>query len=89
MTRLTPDTLIMFAGQLEDLAGRITGFTQFIRRDLGSKGVHATVVGLLRKHGLEGNTELAEDIITLTEKLRQTTRDYYVNRMLEPADDNI
>lgn len=89
MPKLTPDQLRALAGQLEDLADDLSAFPKFIRRDCGSRSVHATVVDVLRKHGLEGNTALAEDILGLTEKLRRTVRDYYQNKFLGETGDEL
>ena len=45
--------------------------------------MHARVIEMLREHGLEGNTALAEDILELTDKLRLTVRTYYEGQFLD------
>ena len=79
----TPDRLRSISAELDDLADRLNGFRKYIRRDLGGTPVHARVVEILREHGLEGNTALAEDILELTDKLRLTVRNYYESQFLD------
>ena len=79
----TPDRLRLISTELDDLADKLTSFRKYIRRDCGSTSVHARVVEILREHGLEGNTALAEDILELTDKLRLTVRTYYEGQFLD------
>ena len=79
----TPDRLRAISTELDDLADKLNIFRKYIRRDCGSISVHARVVEMLREHGLEGNTALAEDILELTEKLRLTVRNYYEGQFLD------
>ena len=81
--RATPDELRFIAASLDDLADRLGRFPKYIRRDCGSTSVHARVIEMLREHGLEGNTALAEDILELTDKLRLTIRTYYEGQFLD------
>ena len=79
----TPDRLRLISTELDDLADKLTSFRKYIRRDCGSTSVHARVIEMLREHGLEGNTALAEDILELTDKLRLTVRTYYEGQFLD------
>ena len=79
----TPDRLRAISTELDDLADKLNTFRKYIRRDCGSTSVHARVVEILREHGLEGNTALAEDILELTDKLRLTVRNYYEGQFLD------
>lgn len=78
-----PERLRAISSDLDDLADLLIEFRKYIRRDLGGTSVHARVIEILRSHGLEGNTALAEDILELTDKLRQTVRNYYEGKFLD------
>ena len=79
----TPDRLRVISTELDDLADKLNIFRKYIRRDCGSTSVHARVIEMLREHGLEGNTALAEDILELTDTLRLTVRTYYEGQFLD------
>ena len=65
------------ADELRRIAAKIEGFPRYIRRDCGPAGIRQSVKLMLEPYGQSDNEALVEAILSLTEELRQTTREYY------------
>ena len=82
------------ADVLREIADKIDGFPQFIRRDVGKPGLKPTIQAGLAKLGYSDDPELEKFMLDLTEQLRQTYRNYFLGQFdpeklkLEKAEKN-